>query len=662
MRQLKLIKIKAWGSRRLIIVGLGVIALPLIYFTDVLIIGSIAAAIHDLGQSFRSVSVLYVPEELSTVQEHSQMLTYITAHPFSTGLAWLTKTGRELTHPEVRTIWLGLHLVLIPIVLGWHWRRKKGNDAHRAHGLRITDNPAHGTSRWAAFRDVSHLCAAGFPAEGTAFPGGILLGALKGKIIRAVPGKSPIGSPPLAGHAAVFGGTGSGKSYSFVMGNIISAVADGQSFVVTDPKGELAENTAPWLESRGYEVRVFNLNNPVHSHTWNPLIECRDEAEIAEMASCFILNAADDDQGYFVSKEIQLLEALAGLLKGDFPVAKQHMRSLMSLSAWNKEQLEARFKEAYQGNRISPAIYERWLGCSSANLEHAFSGLTAKLRMLTTEPLTVLMGSHELDLASLGERKTAIFCVLPVRGEKRILRPIVATFYYFLFKRLYELAENKEDRKLPVAVRFLLDELANIGKIPGFTEIISTARSLGIHLQLVLQGRSQLDEVYGREDAKTILANCPTLLLLGVAPGDLETAELFSRILGKTAVRGLFESDDQTVPLASRFQLKSKTERVIERSLMTPDEIARMQPIDCIAVIQWCYPLYLRKVGWTELPQGGEIRNRGTVSLKEYLPARMANPQWGYGDRCLFSEENKGDRFDEPVIQSQENERISRSW
>ena len=591
--------------------------LPPVYFINILAVGSLAASIHDIYHTIKPTGIF-----AATSERHGLMLPYITAHPIATGVAWITKSSRNLTHPDVRVLWLGLNIAVIPLVCKrWKNRRAK-NNSRLVHGLKIADNPLHGTSRWGAAKDIRHLCEISPPDSGGEFPGGIFLGSLEGKMVRVIPGKAPTGMPPLAGHAAVFGGTGSGKSYSFVMNNIICAVADGQSFVVTDPKAELAETTANWLISRGYEVKVFNLNNPAHSHLWNPLRECGSDSEITEMAACFINNATNkDDNGYFVSKEIQLFEALSGLLLGDFPAEQQHLRSVISLASWNSEELDSRFRAAFESDRISAAIYEKWRGCSAVNLDNAISGLTAKLKILSVEAVAGLLSKKETDLSEVGKKKTALFCVLPVRGEGRVLRPILATFYLFLFKRLYDLADNN-NHKLPVPVRFLLDEFANIGQIPGFSEIVSTARSLGIHIQFILQGRSQLDEVYGREEAKTILANCPTLFLLGTAPGDLETAEMFSKILGKAAVQGKFESEDVTLPIINNFQPTQKTKRVIERYLMTSDEIARMDPLDCIGVIQWCYPLYLQKTGWRLLTQAAEIDRQGLVSLKDFIPAR----------------------------------------
>ena len=602
-----------------------IIILPLLYLANVLLVGSLAAALHDLYHAVKPTGGLN-----AATARHGAMLPYLTARPLATGAAWLTKANRDLTHPDARALWLGLNALLPALAWGALKRNKERHNAHFAHGLKIADNPVHGTARWASLKDLRGFCETGPPDEGAQYPGGIFLGVLAGKMIRLIPGKAPPGTPPLAGHAAVFGGTGSGKSYSFVLNNIICAAVEGQSFIVTDPKAELAETTAKWLISQGYAVKIFNLNHPAHSHAWNPLRECGSDAEIAEMAACFIHNTTDkDESGYFVAKEIQLLEALCGLLLGAFPPEQQHLRAVISLAAWDQAALDDRFNAALASGGISAAIYEKWRGCSAVNLDHAVSGLTAKLKVLSIETIAGLLAREEIDLAEAGQRKTALFCVLPVRGESRVLKPILATFYLFLFKRLYDLADQNQ-RRLPIPVRVLLDEFANIGRIPGFPEIISTARSLGVQIQFILQGRSQLDEVYSPEEAKTILANCPILHLLGVAPGDLETAEMFSKILGKAAVRGNYESEDVSLPLANHFQLTQKTKQILQRSLMTADEITRMGPLTCLTLIQWCYPLYLQKAGWVTLPQSAAIRAQGAITLPELVPEQgftLALPQ-----------------------------------
>lgn len=484
----------------------------------------------------------------------------------------------------------------------------------RVHGLPVVRSPAKGTSRWAGDADVAHCCEFGPPGRGR-YPGGIALGRLGGRIVRVIPGKAVRG-PGLAGHAAVFGATGAGKSFSFVRPNIIAAAEGGESLVVTDPKGELCTDMAKWLQERGYLVRVLNLADPTHSHRWNPVAECRDEEEVTALAMTVVVNAAKEKSGYFLMKETQLLEALIFLLNADFPEEHRHLRAALSLCAWPQEELDRRFEQAYRAGRLPLAGYERWKGATASNYDNAVSGTTAKLKVICTAPVAALLSEQELDLAEIGRQKTALFCVLPVGGGH--LRPVLAAFYWFLFRRLRQAAEENGGR-LPVPVRFLLDEFANIGQVPGFPEIISTARSQGVMVQLVLQGLRQLDEVYGSADAENILANCPVRLLLGC--NDVATARYFSAMLGEAAVQTISERQDVSTPLSS-LGLPRRTLTTVRRALMEPEELMRLKAEEAVAVVQGCLPMHLTKLGWGELPQAREIRAAGQASPAQFVGQR----------------------------------------
>ncbi|MCL0068079.1 type IV secretory system conjugative DNA transfer family protein [Peptococcaceae bacterium] len=607
------------------------------YFLNVWIIGSAAAFIYDTYSKLPAMPVIktfFSEEQQAAAKEYTKVMPHVFFNPVKMGKMWTREILRRYAYARVKQIWkylntiIGLFVaVFVDINLGFFfiaalvvyflWKRPYENTAKRVHGLKRVDNAALGTSRWSRRGDIKHLCEFGPPKNGE---GGIIIGQLEGEIVRIIPGGK------LAGHVAVFGSTGSGKSFSFVLPNIIAAAADEQSLICTDPKGELAATTAAWLEKKGYEVRIFNIANPAASHRWNAISECKDDADIAEMAACLVHNTGKDDNTYdhtyFLSKEIQLLEAIVGLLKGDFPEKQQHLRAAMSLLAWPVEDLDARFQAAYQSQKISITTYERWRGVVSANYDHAVSGLLAKLRILTTEPLAALLSEHEINLEEIGTKKTAVFCIMPVSGESKVLKPILSTFYMFLFKRLYSLAD-KHNGSLPVQVRLLLDEFANIGEIPGFSKIISTARSPGIHVQFILQGRSQLDDVYNPNEAKSILANCPTVLLLGTAPTDRETAEMFSNMLGNAAVESVFEGKkDVTTPKSHHLESRERRLEVVQRSLMEASEIIQMDSLDCIGLIQWCYPLYMKKVGWTYLPQADGIKKAGKLEVSRLVQPR----------------------------------------
>jgi len=595
------------------------IILPIGYVADVWLVGSASAAVYDLFVNFRETQVITGNMPVKEINNAS----WYFGHPFTVSWLWLTKSSKELTTPGVREIWAAINILLGGVGLALYCKRKwldltlNKNDSRHVHGLNVVDNPAFGTTRWAGLADLSHFCEFGPPVKGL---GGVVLGKLAGKIIRIIPGKNTKKDElGLTGHVVVYGVTGSGKSYTFGRNNIIAGVEDRQSMVIMDPKGELLETKGTWLKSQGYDVLVFNLVNPEYSHRWNPNMECRNDEEIAEMASCMIENAAKDSNGYFVNKETQLFEALSGLLRDAFPEEQAHPRSALSLSSWTKEKLEQAFSNAYREKKISATIYERWRGAASANLDEAKSGLTAKLKIITTRALAALMSGHEIDFESIGKRKTALFCILPVKGSE-VLKPILSVFYMFLFNRLYELAD-KNGGRLPVEVRFILDEFANVGKIPGFSEKISTARSLGILLQYILQGRSQLNDVYGFEGAKSILASTPISLLLGVAPDDEVTKELFSDKLGEAAVYMKHYRKDVSTPI-QKIELPKKTVIIGKRKLMEKYEIKEMSTKYCIADVQAGKPMFMKKVGWVEMPQAADILKCGRLPVSEYIPAR----------------------------------------
>lgn len=483
------------------------------------------------------------------------------------------------------------------------------------------------------------------------FPGGNLIGELEGKIVRVNFEKMPDDTPRTAPHALIYGGTGSGKSFSFVSSNLISAVAEGQSLVVTDPKGELFETFAKWLKYVGYEnVWALNFMTPEHSHRINYVQECWDDAEISEMVDTLSINTVGPNPSYFQLKAMELMEAIIGLLKGDFPIEQQHIRSVLTLAAWPLEKLDQRFREAYKADKISPMIYERWRGVSRENYGYAVSNLTAVLKNLTTAPLAALLSEQEINLSDIGRKKTALFLIIPTNSKVTYLKPILSILYKFIFDRLDDLAFRSPGRKLPVRTRLVMDEMANVGVIPGLPEIISTARSKGIHIQMILQTPSQLEQLYGEKGAETIAGNCPTVMLIGIAPDDRKLAEKFSKNLGTAAVWAEQVSEDMTIPVKHFFEPKKKTRKIIERPLMTPDEILRIDPKDCIALLQWSYPVYLRKVGWTSLPQAKQIKECGMLPVEQMIPARSFDVSIPEVDEEAPSNEIHGNSPKEPVL------------
>jgi len=537
-------------------------------------------------------------------------------------LAWLA-WGWDVRADGFAAV-LGRAGLVLGAFAGLSHRGKAIHDERHVHGLEVASgSPEKGTRRWAGEGDLAHVAEFGPPREGR-FGGGTVVGRLKGRIVRLYPDKC---KPPLPQHAAVVAGTGAGKTYSFVIPNAIAAACEGESLVLTDPKGELACTLAPWLKSKGYKVYLFNLAYPQWSSFWNPVLEARDDEEITAFATAIVQNAATDKSGYFVMKEIQLLKALVYLLRADFPPEQAHLRSALSLLSWPVEALDERFEQAYRQGRLPREGYEEWKGALSSNYDNAVSGLSAKLNVVRAESVAKLLSRQEIDLSALGREKAALFCVLPIGSGH--LKPILATFYYFFFRRLYGLAAE-HGGKLPNPVRFLLDEFANVGQVPGFVEVISTARSLGIRIQFVLQGLKQLQDVYGGAEAEAILSNCPVQLFLG--GDDATTTRYFSQRLGDAAVWAKSERESRPLaatvwdalrsPALATNVKKTETRSVVRRPLMAPEELAGMDPMAAVCLVRWALPIYLEKVGWEELPQAKEIKALAVGSLAEVCPAR----------------------------------------
>lgn len=533
--------------------------------------------------------------------------------------SWLA--GRKLQNPADRAGRLGLVVGgAAGLILSLYAGGRGGSEhsVRRVHGLPVANNAAKGTRRWAGDADLVHVANFGPPKEGE-FGGGTVIGKLQGRIVRLITEKC---TPPLPQHACVVAGTGAGKSYSFAIPNAIAAAAEGESIVLTDPKGELACLLAPWLKSLGYKVYLFNLAYPQWGNCWNPIAECRDDEEITAFATAIVQNAAKDKSGYFLSKEIQLLKALVYLLRADFPKEQAHLRSALSLLSWPQEALNERFESAYREGRLPLEGYEEWRGAVSANFDNSVSGLSAKLNVIRAGSVARLLSRQEIDLSAIGKERAALFCVLPVGSAH--LKPVLASFYYFFFRRLYGLAAENGG-ELPNPTRFILDEFANVGKVPGFVETISTARSLGIRIQFILQGLKQLQDVYGGPEAEIILSNCPIQLFLG--GDDATTTRYFSSRLGEAAVYAETERKNVTLPW-NRVEMPKRTKTIVRRPLMEPEELSGMDPLAAVALVRWTLPLYLRKIDWMkDLPQAREIQGTAVETLAEVVPQRAADVQ-----------------------------------
>ncbi len=466
---------------------------------------------------------------------------------------------------------------------------------------------------YANFADIADKCDFGFLREGQT---GVPLGIMTNKLINVNPNKGKI---KMAGHALVIGATGTGKSYSYIRPQIIAAALAGNSIVVTDPKGELFTDTANWLKSKGYEILLFNLADPSKSYHWNMITECRSMDEIMDLAEWMIMSAGDDE-AFWSGGEVNLLAAALGYTKfTEQNNIARNIRSALRLLSFPQERINELIA-ALPENAETDTVKEVWAGTEKL-FSNYVEGVRNKLRIITKGSLADLTSYSDFDLSTIGSQKTALFLILPEEGEYQAL---LVPFYTFMFRRLNELAAEKNG-KLPVPTRFIMDEFANIGRVPDIDKVCALGRSKGIMVHIAVQNIGQLQGLYKRNNIwEAVVGNCPIKLCLGI--DDINSARFFTDIMGEAEIEDINERKNITTPL-DQLQLRRKTMITKETDTMRPYELLQLPEDDCIAILRGRKPLYLQKLGWVGYPQAKEIEAAKKTTPAEWdLPSRPEQP------------------------------------
>lgn len=407
----------------------------------------------------------------------------------------------------------------------------------------------------------------------------------------------------------VIGGSGAGKSRFFAKPNILQANA---SFVVTDPSGELLQANGNYLREMGYDIKVFNLVDMNLSHTYNPFSYIRDQDEngVYQMINTFILNTTpagkSSSDPFWENAEKMLLTAICFLLfesyvddngnkmDGTFAEVTRLIGYAIPEKEGAKTKLDVVFEEVEKINPESIALfnYKNFKQAAGDTAKSIVISAQARLFPFSLPSVKNLTSSNSIDFKTIGEKKTALFAILPSADTS--FNWIVSLLYSQLFESLYYQAEHNESKSLAVPVRFILDEFANIGKIPDFTNKLATMRKYDISCSVILQNLNQLEKMY-EKDYKSIVGNCDTTVFLG--SGEKDTMEYFSKVLGSTTIY-----KKSTGESLGRNRSISRNEDVIKRELMTPDEIGVMDNDLSIITIRGERPFKDQKFDYTNHP------------------------------------------------------------
>lgn len=373
----------------------------------------------------------------------------------------------------------------------------------------------------------------------------------------------------------VCGGSGAGKTRFYCKPNIMQA---NTSFVVLDPKGEIIRDTGGLLEKKGYEVRVLDLINMEKSHCYNPFRYITSDNDVQKLVTNLFKSTtpkgSQSSDPFWDTAASMLLLALIFYLKYEAPEEEQNFPMVMEMLRAGdvSEEDESYYSpldslfydlEMRQPDHIAVKYYKAYHSGSAKTLKSIQITLAARLEKFNLESMAMLTATDELDLSSMGEKKVALFALIPDNDTS--FNFLVSILYTQLFQQLFYTADRKYGGSLPVHVHFCMDEFSNVSLPDDFDKILSVMRSRGVSVSIILQNMAQLKALFEKQ-WESIVGNCDGFLYLG--GNEQSTHKYVSELLGKATI------DTNTYGKSSgRSGSYSTNYQAAGRELMTPDEV-----------------------------------------------------------------------------------------
>lgn len=407
----------------------------------------------------------------------------------------------------------------------------------------------------------------------------------------------------------VIGGSGSGKSRFYVKPNIMQL---NTSYVVTDPKGELLRSCGRLLKKAGYEIRVFNLIDMSHSNNYNPFNYIYDKdgniskTYVMKMVNCLMKNtkqegASGGDQFWDDSTKALTLAIAFYLLEKktdeksnsldrNFSTVMKIMRlaEISEQDENHRSPLDDMMDELRAENPHSMAVsfYADFKKAPAETAKSILISAAVRFAAFNLPEVADLTHTDNIHLDTLGDRKTALFIIIP--SSDATFNFLAAMMYTQLFDTLYDTANFKYGGRLPVHVRCLLDEFANVGTIPDFDKLLATMRSMEISANIIIQNLAQLKKMYDKS-WEILTGNCDSLLFLGGQ--EASTLEAISKSLGKETI----DVVSQNRTRSHKSPSTSENNSILGRELMTTDELKVMKPNECVLIVRALYPFFCHK-------------------------------------------------------------------
>ena len=506
-------------------------------------------------------------------------------------------------HPKDLLIGIGCGIALRLIV---YFKAK--NAKKFRHGME------YGSARWGTAKDIE-------PYVDPVFENNVLLTETERLMMSGRP-KQP--KYARNKNILVIGGSGSGKTRFFVKPNLMQMHS---SYVVTDPKGTVLIECGKMLKKGGYKIKVLNTINFAKSMHYNPFAYLRSEKDILKLANTIIVNTKGEGQqsgeDFWVKAEKLYYTALIAYIWYEAPEEEQNFAMLIDMiDASEAREDDENFKNAVDllfdelaekdPNHFAVRQYAKYKLAAGKTAKSILISCGARLAPFDIKELRDLMEYDDLELDTLGEQKTALFVI--ISDTDATFNFVVSIMYSQLFNLLCDKADDVYNGRLPVHVRMLLDEFANIGQIPQFEKLIATIRSREISASIILQSKSQLKAIY-KDNSDTIEGNCDTTLFLGGK--EKTTLKELEDILGKETI-DLYNTSDTRGTSQSYGLNYQKT----GKALMSQDEIAVMDGGKCIMQLRGVRPFFSDKFDITKHGRYRELSDydqKNTFDIEDYV-------------------------------------------
>lgn len=408
----------------------------------------------------------------------------------------------------------------------------------------------------------------------------------------------------LNNNMLVIGGSGAGKTFFIVKPNIMQMMLN-NSFIATDPKGEIARATANMLKKNGYNVKVLNLIDMAKSDGYNPFRYIREENDVVKLVTNIISNTTPKETApsdpFWEKSESMFLQALFYYVWLEMPPNRKNFQSVLDLlseaevDAKGKDsKLTKKMKQLAKTSKLKqnhPAYkqYMKVIRGAGDTVRSIIISANSRLALLENPQILRILSKDDLHLEELGigvngdkHTRTALFCIIP--DSDKSYNFIVGMLYTQLFQELYFQADFKNDGKLPIQVTLMMDEFANVALPDDFCSLLSTMRSRKISSIIIIQNLAQIKALF-KDTWETITGNCDTLVYLG--GNEKSTHQYISEMLGKSTIDKRSTGETRGVHGSA-----SRNYDVLGRELMTPDEVRNMSNRKCLIFIKGFNPIF----------------------------------------------------------------------